>query len=163
MLIMLINHRIPHVLVEIYQYKALAKNEGKSPSIQGARRHPIICRHTSITQIGGPTSDTNRPTLSRVINQRHKGPHVSVLAKGEGGWSQGQVGRWPICSTIFELRRDNSLLVHNVGFRSKSCYTQPRRRWMLALLSLNELLHKRTETDVAFTREYTWDIESKER
>ena len=33
---------------------------------------------------------------------------------------------------------------------------------MLALLSLNELLRKRTETDVAFTREYTWDIESKE-
>jgi len=34
---------------------------------------------------------------------------------------------------------------------------------MLALLSLNELLRKRTDTDVAFTREYTWDIESKER
>jgi hypothetical protein len=33
---------------------------------------------------------------------------------------------------------------------------------MLALLSLIELLHKRTETDVAFTSEYTWDIESKE-
>ena len=34
---------------------------------------------------------------------------------------------------------------------------------VLALLSLNELLCKRTETDVAFTREYTWGIESKER
>ena len=33
---------------------------------------------------------------------------------------------------------------------------------MLALLRLNELLRKRTETDVAFTREYTWDIDSKE-
>ena len=33
---------------------------------------------------------------------------------------------------------------------------------MLALLSLYELLRKRIETDVAFTREYTWDIESKE-
>ena len=34
---------------------------------------------------------------------------------------------------------------------------------LLALLSLNEVLRKRTETDVAFTREYIWDIESKER
>ena len=34
---------------------------------------------------------------------------------------------------------------------------------LLALLSLNELLRKCTETDLAFTREYTWDIESKER
>ena len=34
---------------------------------------------------------------------------------------------------------------------------------VLALLSLYELLPKRTETDVTFTREYTWDIESKER
>ena len=34
---------------------------------------------------------------------------------------------------------------------------------VLALLSLNELLRKRIETDVAFTREYTWNIESKER
>ena len=33
---------------------------------------------------------------------------------------------------------------------------------LLALLSLYELLCKRTETDVAFTREYTWDIKSKE-
>jgi len=33
---------------------------------------------------------------------------------------------------------------------------------LLALLSLYELLRKRIETDVAFTREYTWDIESKE-
>ena len=28
-------------------------------------------------------------------------------------------------------------------------------RWVLALLSLNDLLHKRTETDVAFTLEYS--------
>ena len=34
---------------------------------------------------------------------------------------------------------------------------------LLAHLSLNELLRKRIETDAAFTREYTWDIESKER
>ena len=33
----------------------------------------------------------------------------------------------------------------------------------MALLSLYELLRKHTVTDVAFTREYTWDIESKER
>jgi len=34
---------------------------------------------------------------------------------------------------------------------------------MLALLSLNELLRKHIETDVAFTREYTWDTESEKR
>ena len=34
---------------------------------------------------------------------------------------------------------------------------------MLALLSLYELIRKRTDTEVAFTREFTWDIESKKR
>jgi len=36
------------------------------------------------------------------------------------------------------------------------------KRRLLALLSPNELLRKRIDTDVAFTREYTWDIESRE-
>ena len=40
---------------------------------------------------------------------------------------------------------------------------EPQIMSLLALLSLNELLCKHTETDVAFTKEYTWDIESKER
>jgi hypothetical protein len=34
---------------------------------------------------------------------------------------------------------------------------------LLALLSLYELIRKRTDTNVAFTREFIWDIESKER
>jgi hypothetical protein len=34
---------------------------------------------------------------------------------------------------------------------------------LLALLSLYELIRKRTDTDIAFTRVFTWDIESKER
>jgi hypothetical protein len=34
---------------------------------------------------------------------------------------------------------------------------------LLALLSLYELIRKLTNTDVALTREFIWDIESKER
>jgi hypothetical protein len=33
---------------------------------------------------------------------------------------------------------------------------------LLALLSLYELIRKRMDTDVAFTREFAWDIESKD-
>jgi hypothetical protein len=33
---------------------------------------------------------------------------------------------------------------------------------VLALLSLYELIRKRNDTDVAFTKEFSWDIESKE-
>jgi hypothetical protein len=34
---------------------------------------------------------------------------------------------------------------------------------LLALFSLYELIRKRTDTDVAFTREFTLDIKSKKR
>ena len=84
---MLINHQITHVIVEIFECRFLAKNEGQSyPLIQGAKFHPFTR--------GGPTSDTNWPISRRVINKRHKGPRVSVSAKGEGSWSQALVGQW---------------------------------------------------------------------
>ena len=60
-LILLINHRIPHVLVEFYECRFLAKNKGQScPLIQGTKCHPITRRHAGMTWIGGPTRASNR-------------------------------------------------------------------------------------------------------
>ena len=56
-LMLLINHRIPHVLIEFYECRFWAKNEGQSyPLIQGAKCHLITRHHASITWIGGPTT-----------------------------------------------------------------------------------------------------------
>ena len=50
--ILLINHRIPHVLVAFYECRFLAKNEGQShPLIQGAQ---VLSNQSIITWNGGP-------------------------------------------------------------------------------------------------------------
>ena len=56
-LLLLINHQIPHVPLELYECRFWTENEGQSyPLIQGAKTHPIKCLHASITWIGGPTN-----------------------------------------------------------------------------------------------------------
>ena len=62
-LMLLINHRIPHVLVEFYDCRFLAKNKGKShPLIQGAKAASNHASPRRLTWIGEPTSEENRHT-----------------------------------------------------------------------------------------------------
>ena len=74
----------------------------------------------------------------------------------------------PILFTSYELNSGCIALVQENSFSGRDCENPYHHQnefeqvCLLALLSLNELLRKRTEMDVAFTKEYTWDIESKE-
>ena len=62
----LINHRIPHVPLEFYEYKFLLEMKGNHTLFsEGARRRPIKLRHTSITWIGRPTREGNRQYKGR--------------------------------------------------------------------------------------------------
>jgi len=60
-LTMLINHRVPHILVEIYEYRFLGKNECPShPLIQGAKACPITSQvqQTDLFPAHAPTRGT---------------------------------------------------------------------------------------------------------
>ena len=65
-LMLLINHRIPHVPLEFYEYRFLLEMKGNHTLFsEGARRRPIKLRHTSITWIGRPTREGNRQYKGR--------------------------------------------------------------------------------------------------
>ena len=107
--ILLINHRIPHILVEIYECRFLGKNERQSyPLIQGAKHCPIKRRHASIAWIGGSTSGTNRPILRRVINRKHKSLRVQYLNQ-RGRWLEP----WPGRPTAHGLHRPSTSTWHS--------------------------------------------------
>ena len=73
-LMILINHRIPHVLVEIYGCRFLAKIEGQSyPLIQGAKTRTITGHHAGITWIGGSTT-VAKPTYWPSHQPKTSGP-----------------------------------------------------------------------------------------
>ena len=92
----LINYQISHVPLELYECRFVVENEGKShPLIQGVRHPPIMCRHISITWIGGSPSDANQLKMGHVSNQGQGGPQNNVWAKEEGEGGQPMAGRPP--------------------------------------------------------------------
>ena len=95
-LMLLINHRIPHVLVEFYECRFWAKNEGQSyPLIQAAKCHLIMRHHASITWIGGPIRASNRHCKGPSTWNNNEQLPRRLLAKGSGQWVGPLVGRSP--------------------------------------------------------------------
>ena len=103
---------------------------------QGARRHPIRRRHTSITWIGEPIRGANRHKWGHVNIQVQEGPLVSISTKRGRlvGPAHGRpitlVGRWPLGPTSFELQHSVSLLALNIVSVEDLPISQPKRGWL---------------------------------
>ena len=105
-LMLLINHRIPHVPLEFYECRFLLEMKGNHTFFsEGARRRPIKLRHMRITWIGRPTRDGNRQYKGRDTIQWQVGLENSPHEEREGRWAQWggrPTGPWaplPSCST----------------------------------------------------------------
>ena len=115
----------------------LAENDGQSyPLNPGARHHPIIRHHASITWIGGPTNFSKLTYVKPRQQPGARGPAGQPLDQRRGlvGLAHGRptimVGPRPTGPIDLHLQRGSSPLVLHVFSRSDSFKIPSRKGWL---------------------------------